>query len=201
MSEIVEASRPTPLVICGPSGVGKGTLIKMLMDEFPQSFGFSVSNTTRNPRDGEVDGVHYNFMTKEQFQEGVEKNKFIEYANVHTNMYGTTFEGVDRVRNKGKICILDIDVQGVRNVKRSELVCKYIFVSPPGMEQLESRLRSRNTETEEKIQIRLRNAVDELAYGNEEGAFDSVIVNEDLNVAYAELVATLKAWYPEQLVA
>lgn len=106
-----------------------------------------------------------------------------------------------QVRNKGKICILDIDVQGVRNVKRSELVCKYIFVSPPGMEQLESRLRSRNTETEEKIQIRLRNAVDELAYGNEEGAFDSVIVNEDLNVAYAELVATLKAWYPEQLVA
>lgn len=84
-------------MICGPSGVGKGTLIKMLMDEFPQSFGFSVSNTTRNPRDGEVDGVHYNFMTKEQFQEGVEKNKFIEYANVHTNMYGTTFEGVDRV--------------------------------------------------------------------------------------------------------
>jgi guanylate kinase len=92
-------ARPTPLVICGPSGVGKGTLIKMLMSNY-KVFGFSVSNTTRAPREGEVDGVHYNFMTKERFQEGVQNQEFIEHANVHTNMYGTTFAGVDRVSLK-----------------------------------------------------------------------------------------------------
>ncbi len=97
----------------------------------------------------------------------------------------------------GKICILDIDVQGVRSVKKSSLDCKYLFIAPPSIEALESRLRGRGTETEEKIQIRLKNAIDELAYGNESGNFDAYIVNNDLEVAIQEVTSTLQSWYPE----
>ena len=90
-------SGPVPVAICGPSGVGKGTLIKMLMDKYPAAFGFSVSNTTRAPRQGEVDGVHYNFLSLEVFEQAVANGEFIEYARVHANMYGTTYAGVSKV--------------------------------------------------------------------------------------------------------
>jgi guanylate kinase len=107
------------------------------------------------------------------------------------------------VRNEGKICILDIDVQGVRNVKKSSLECKYIFIAAPSMDVLAARLSGRGTETEEKMRIRLENARDEMAYGMEEGNFDAVVVNEDKKVeeAYAEIVALLNQWYPEVLSA
>ena len=100
-----------PVVICGPSGVGKGTLLTRLMAEHPDSFGFSVSHTTRQPRAGEVDGVHYHFVKKEDMEAAITRGEFIEYARVHSNMYGTSVKAVEDVRAAGKTCLLDIDVQ------------------------------------------------------------------------------------------
>lgn len=188
---------PRPLVIAGPSGAGKGTLIDMLRKRFSgDQFGFSVSHTTRQPREGEVDGVHYNFSTVEQMKMEIEAGKFIEYANVHGNYYGTSFSAVTSVQSKGQVCILDIDVQGVQIVKSSTLDPYYIFIAPPSMEALERRLRGRGTESEENILKRLANAKGEMEYGQGEGNFDVYLVNDDLNEAAMALCATVMKWYP-----
>lgn len=124
-----------PVVFCGPSGAGKGTMIEMLMKEFPnEQFGFSVSHTTRGPREGEVDGVHYNFTTVEKMKEDIAAGKFIEHAEVHGRFYGSSVAAVESVQSSGKVCILDIDVQGVKNVKKSSLDPYYVFIAPPSME-------------------------------------------------------------------
>eukprot|EP01039_Chlorochromonas_danica_P004387 gene4387-4808_t len=188
---------PSPVVIAGPSGVGKGTLINKLLEAFPDLFGFSVSHTTRAPRPGEVNGVHYHFVSKEEFEDAVERGDFVEYAKVHTNYYGTSYQAIDSIRGQGKICILDIDVQGVQTVKKSKLDCKYLFVAPPSLQDLESRLRGRNTETAEKIKVRLENAVAELAYSKEEGNFDSILVNAEVEETFRQLVGVLQNWYPD----
>mmetsp|Transcript_16556 Transcript_16556/g.24762 ORF Transcript_16556/g.24762 Transcript_16556/m.24762 type:complete len:343 (+) Transcript_16556:129-1157(+) len=208
-----------PLVISGPSGVGKGTLIEKLVsfynhkvDEVVESnefrngddgihelFGFSVSHTTRGPRPGEVDGVHYHFTTKEQILKDIEDQKFIEHAQVHGNIYGTSYESVQNVISSHRICILDIDVQGAKRVKEdSSLLIKpyFIFIAPPSMEVLEQRLRGRGTETEEAIQTRLGNAQSELDYGRAEGNFDQVIVNDDIEHSFLQLRQVLEEWYP-----
>eukprot|EP00587_Corethron_hystrix_P009724 CAMPEP_0113321844 /NCGR_PEP_ID=MMETSP0010_2-20120614/15190_1 /TAXON_ID=216773 ORGANISM="Corethron hystrix, Strain 308" /NCGR_SAMPLE_ID=MMETSP0010_2 /ASSEMBLY_ACC=CAM_ASM_000155 /LENGTH=217 /DNA_ID=CAMNT_0000180107 /DNA_START=225 /DNA_END=878 /DNA_ORIENTATION=+ /assembly_acc=CAM_ASM_000155 len=167
------------------------------MKKFPDDkFGFSVSHTTRNPRPGEMDGVHYHFSTREKMTEDISNGKFIENADVHGNMYGTSVDSVKTVRNSGKICILDIDVQGVMNVKNSSIRPYYIFISPPSMEVLESRLRSRGTEKEEDIAKRIANSKMELEYGMKDGNFDKIITNDDLDKAFAELVETFVVWYP-----
>jgi len=186
-----------PIVFCGPSGVGKGTLIDLLMKEFPKGqFGFSVSHTTRQPREGEKDGVHYSFTTVEAIKKDIEENKFVEYAEVHGRYYGTSVSAVQSVQSTGKVCILDIDVQGVQNVKKSALEPYYVFVAPPSMEDLEKRLRGRGTEKEEDIKRRLGNAAKELAYGQEKGNFDKILVNDNLKNAFKELVSVVKQWYP-----
>jgi guanylate kinase len=219
---------PPPVVIAGPSGVGKGTLIKKLMDSFPSVFGFSVSHTTRPPRPGEEDGVHYNFVTRSDMEEAIDKGEFVEVAKVHTNMYGTSLKAIEtvslfcfvislyssyliacfgssvvivyaQVRNKGKVCILDIDIQGVQNIKKSRLDCKYLFIFPPSLPELEKRLRGRGTETPDKILIRLETAKSEIAYGQVPGNFDASIVNgEDLDVSFHQMVDILQGWYPDQ---
>mmetsp|Transcript_4944 Transcript_4944/g.6045 ORF Transcript_4944/g.6045 Transcript_4944/m.6045 type:complete len:200 (+) Transcript_4944:147-746(+) len=190
-------SQPRPIVFCGPSGVGKGTLIDMLTKKFPNDqFGFSVSHTTRKPREGEQDGVHYNFTTVEDIKKEIDDGKFIEYAEVHGNYYGTSVQAVESVKSKGKICILDIDVQGVRNVKKSALNPRYVFIAPPSMEILESRLRSRGTEKEEDIVKRIANAAAELEYGNAEGNMDRIFVNDDLETTFGEVVSCFQEWYP-----
>mmetsp|Transcript_15130 Transcript_15130/g.20608 ORF Transcript_15130/g.20608 Transcript_15130/m.20608 type:complete len:414 (-) Transcript_15130:177-1418(-) len=188
---------PRPVVFCGPSGVGKGTLIEMLMKRFPNDqFGFSVSHTTRKPREGEVDGVHYNFSTVDDMKKEIEEGKFIEYAEVHGNYYGTSVASVEKVQSAGKICILDIDVQGVQSVKKSALKPLYLFISPPSMEQLESRLRGRGTETEEAMKKRLGNAAKEMEYGQGEGNFDRIFVNDDLEATFETMAKAFKGWYP-----
>jgi len=163
---------PNALVIAGPSGVGKGTLIDMLKQEYPASFGFSVSHTTRQPRDGEKNDVHYHFVTVPQMEEDIKAGKFLEHANVHGNFYGTSIAAVEKVKKTGKICILDIDVQGCRACRTVQLPGTYVFVSPPSLAELEKRLRGRGTETEEKIVKRLANAKGELDARNEAGLFD-----------------------------
>ncbi|GKC43973.1 guanylate kinase 2-like protein [Tanacetum coccineum] len=176
-----------PVVISGPSGVGKGTLINMLMKEFPTMFGFSVSHTTRGPREKEQNGVHYHFSKRDVMEQEIRDGKFLEFAAVHGNLYGTSIEAVDVVADAGKRCILDIDVQGARSVKASSLEAIFIFVCPPSFEKLEQRLRARGTETEEQIQKRLRNAKAELEQGQTSGLFDHILVNDDLEACYERL--------------
>lgn len=178
------------LIICGPSGVGKGTIINELLRNHPDKLGLSVSHTTRLPRPGESDGIHYHFVKKEWMESKIkEKNEnfFIEYANVHGNIYGTSRKAVESVQNQGKLCILDVDVQGVKQIKNSNFTGKYIFIAPPSIESLEKRLRLRGTETEEQIKLRLKNSKEELEYGYTQGNFDDIIVNDELPEAIKRL--------------
>ena len=178
---------PRPLVLCGPSGSGKSTLMKKLTEEFREAFGFCVSHTTRQPRPGERDGIEYHFVTKEMFNKLVADGAFLEYATFSGNNYGTSRAAVETVKQEGKICILDIDVQGVKNIKRTDLNPDYVFIKPPSRAALEERLRARRTENEESLAKRLAAAASEMDYGETEGNFDLIIVNDDLERAYADL--------------
>ncbi|XP_043692241.1 guanylate kinase 2-like [Telopea speciosissima] len=186
-SKGVKGEGPKPIVISGPSGVGKGTLISKLMKEFPSTFGFSVSHTTRSPREKETNGVHYHFTERSVMERAIKDGKFLESASVHGNLYGTSIEAVEVVADAGKRCILDIDVQGARSVKASSLEAIFIFVCPPSYEELEKRLRARGTETEEQIQKRLRNAKMELEQGKSSGLFDHMLINDNLETCYETL--------------
>ncbi|KAK6945305.1 Guanylate kinase/L-type calcium channel beta subunit [Dillenia turbinata] len=176
-----------PIVISGPSGVGKGTLISKLMSEFPSMFGFSVSHTTRAPREKETNGVHYHFTERSVMEKAIKEGMFLEFASVHGNLYGTSIEAVEVVADAGKRCILDIDVQGARSVRASSLEAIFIFICPPSFEELKKRLYARATETEEQIQKRLRNARTELEQGQSSGLFDHLLVNDDLEMCYKRL--------------
>nr|XP_010923428.1 guanylate kinase 1 isoform X2 [Elaeis guineensis] len=186
-SKGVVGEGPKPVVISGPSGVGKGTLISKLMKEFPTTFGFSVSHTTRAPREKEIDGVHYHFTERSIMEEEIRDGEFLESALVHGNLYGTSVDAVEAVTDAGKRCILDIDVQGARLVRSSSLEALFIFICAPSFEELEKRLRSRGTETEEQVQKRLRNATAELDEGKSPGLFDHILVNDDLETCYENL--------------
>ena len=161
--------------------------MKKLMAEFGEYFGFSVSHTTRQPRPGEVEGRDYHYVTRETMEHLVEQGQFIENAQFSGNMYGTSKTAVQDVLARGKICILDIDVQGVKAVKETDLSPLYVFIKPPSLEVLEQRLKDRGTETEESLSKRLGAAAAEMDYGETEGNFDIVIVNDDLETAYIKL--------------
>ncbi|KAM3967456.1 guanylate kinase isoform 1-T1 [Aphomia sociella] len=178
---------PRPLVLCGPSGSGKSTLLKRLLKEFPDKFGFSVSHTTRGPRPGEKDGVHYHFTNKDDMVASVERGEFIETATFSGNMYGTSKRAVDDVRRTGKICVLDIEIEGVKQVKRTDLNPLLVFVMPPSIEELERRLRARNTEHDEALKKRLETAIREIEFGQQPGNFHIIILNDNLDKAYSEL--------------
>lgn len=178
---------PRPLVLAGPSGSGKSTLLKRLFHEFDGSFGLSVSHTTRRPRHGEVDGREYHFTTREKMKRSIEAGDFIEWAEYSGNMYGTSKQAVHSVQVAGMICTLDIDMQGVRSMKKTDLNPVYVLIKPPSLEILERRLRDRNTETEESLQKRLAVAKEELGYGDTPGTFDHVIVNDTVEAAYQKL--------------
>ncbi|GMP97366.1 hypothetical protein CsSME_00045653 [Camellia sinensis var. sinensis] len=161
------------------------------MKEFPFMFGFSVSHTTRSPREKEKDGVHYHFTDRSVMENEIKDGKFLEFASVHGNLYGTSVEAVEVVADAGKRCILDIDVQGARSVSESSLEAIFIFICPPSFEVLEKRLRDRGTETEEQIQKRLRNARAELQQGQSSGLFEHILVNDDLETCYESLKKVL----------
>ncbi|CAH2058445.1 unnamed protein product [Thlaspi arvense] len=190
-SKGVKGNAEKPIVISGPSGVGKGTLISMLMKEFPSTFGFSVSHTTRSPRSMERDRIHYHFADKSVMEKDIKEGKFLEFASVHGNLYGTSIESVEVVTDSGKRCILDIDVQGARSVRASSLDATFIFVCPPSMKELEDRLRARGTETEEQIQKRLRNAEAEIKEGRSSGIFGLILYNDNLEECYKKLKTIL----------
>ncbi|CAO3592585.1 unnamed protein product [Absidia cylindrospora] len=174
-------------VISGPSGSGKSTLLKRLFNDFPGTFGFSVSHTTRNPRPKEENGVDYHFVNKELMEREVAEGKFIESATFSGNMYGTSIKAVKDVVDAGKVCILDIDMQGVKAVKNTDLNPHYIFVQPPSVEILEQRLRGRGTEKEEAVLARLAASKAEMAYAQEPSAYDRIIINDELESAYKDL--------------
>lgn len=173
------------LVVAGPSGVGKGTIIKHLKHNHPGVFGFSVSHATRKPRPGEIDGLHYNFVTVEEFEKLIAENAFLEYAKVHGNYYGTSYAAIQSVVDEGRLCILDIDVQGSRSARKKGIVGTYIFVSPPSLEELERRLRGRGSESEEAIVKRMATTAFEMAATDEivngKPLFDTIICNDVLD--------------------
>ncbi|KAI8579999.1 hypothetical protein K450DRAFT_238861 [Umbelopsis ramanniana AG] len=174
-------------VLSGPSGSGKSTLLKKLFSEYPDTFGFSVSHTTRQPRQGEENGKDYHFVNKDDMIKEVAEGKFIESATFSGNMYGTSIKAVQDVVARGKICVLDIDMQGVQAVKQTTLNPRYIFVQPPSLETLEKRLRGRGTEAEDAILNRLAASRRELEYAQQPNAYDRIIINDDLNRAYEDL--------------
>lgn len=194
----------SPIVICGPSGVGKGTLIGMLLERYGNQMAFAVSHTTRHPREGEVDGREYNFVTHEKMEESIRKGEFIEFCEVHKNFYGTSIQAVSDIISSQQICILDLDTQGVQSLKALEMEeqlgfpVRYVFIAPPSIEHLRTRLTARGTETREQVQGRLSTAEKELTWFQQNhGVFDAVVVNDDLKKAVRELDECVIGWNPD----
>ena len=172
-------------VFSGPSGVGKGTLKAKLFEEFADRIAYSVSATTRGPREGEVDGKDYFFITRQEFESRVQNNEFLEHAEFAGNCYGTPRAYVEKLLDSGMNVVLEIDVQGALQVMKSMPECVSVFILPPSFEELEHRLRGRGTETEEKIRERLETAKRELPYAPQ---YDYQIVNGgDIEAAYQSL--------------
>lgn len=177
------------LIVSGPAGVGKGTLCNRLLED-DKDVVFSVSSTTRQPREGELDGVNYNFIDKELFEKQIGADQFLEYAFVHTDYYGTPKEFVDRGIEEGRIVLLEIDVQGAIQVKENHPEAVTVFILPPSMDELERRIVDRNTETEAQIKKRMSNAYKEIDLVDK---YDYFIVNDDLDLATENLIAIINA--------
>lgn len=172
------------IVISAPSGAGKTTLCHKLLKEFPD-ITLSISSTTRGPRGGEKNGVDYFFITKDKFQDMITSNRFAEWAIVHENYYGTSKDVIETALKQNKSVLLDIDVQGAESLRKVYPdICHTFFIAPPSIQELETRLRQRGTDTEETIQKRVQNARKEL---EKSSTFDHVIVNDSLDRAYKEL--------------
>jgi len=177
------------VIVSAPSGAGKTTICEKLASEMP-SLAYSISHTTRKPRGGERDGVDYYFVPEEQFKEMAASGVFVEWAHVHGNLYGTSGAEIERLLGQGKDVILDIDVQGAMQIKVSGMSGAFVFMVPPSMEELERRLRGRDTDDEEAIQKRLMNAVGEIKLYD---GYDYLIVNDKLEDALGELKAVVLA--------
>jgi len=178
------------LVLSGPSGAGKSTILKEIMDDIGECY-FSISTTTRPIRTGEVDGVDYHFVTKEEFQKDIDDDMFLEYANVHGNYYGTSIRPVKKALKDGKLVIFDIDVQGNTVVtNRLGDITTSVFISPPTLSALKERLEGRETDTQEVINNRLKMAKREIQRISE---YDYLIINDDLEEASATLKTIARA--------
>ena len=181
--------KPVLVVISGPSGVGKTTIIKALLSRREDVI-FSVSCTTRPKRPGEVHGRDYFFITEEEFKSMIDREEFLEWAEVHGYLYGTPRRFIDRAIKEGKNVLLDIDVQGAMKVMETFREGVFIFIAPPSVKALEERLRKRKTESEEKIRRRLKDAKWELGFIEK---FQYLIINEELDRAIYELDSIITA--------
>ena len=175
-------------VITGPSGVGKGTLVKKLLIDC-QDIWLSISATTRPPREGEVDGKDYFFLETNEFQELIETGSFLEWAKFAGNFYGTPRHKVQEQLSIGKKVLLEIELDGARQVRKSFKDAFHIFIAPPSFQELEKRIRGRGTDKEESIKLRLDKAKDEL---NSQNEFDAVVINDDIDFALLEIKSLLK---------
>ncbi len=181
------------LVVSGPAGAGKGTLVSRLSDRVSDVW-VSVSATTRSPRPGEIDGVHYFFYDEEQFDRAVAEDGMLEWAHVHGHRYGTPRATVEEKMAEGRQVVLEIDVQGAFQVREMIPAAKLIFIEPPSLEVLESRLRGRGTEDDAEVRRRMKTAEVELSRKME---YDIQLVNDDLDQATEALVDLVNA-YAEQ---
>jgi guanylate kinase len=194
--KILQPTQTNPLALVGPSGVGKSTLITLLMESFPGVFEFSVSSTTRLPRAGEEHGVNYYYISREEFMKKIEENEFIEYNEVHNNLYGTSKTALQNIAKKGKICLLDVDVQGILKLVDSGLEFNRIFIKPKDLESLEKRLRGRGTDPEDVIRNRIKNSFREIEIAEKNPAiFSNILINDDLEKAKEGLIKYVKKFY------
>lgn len=177
------------LVISGPSGSGKGTVSKELLNRNNDII-FSISTTTRKPRPTEKDGVNYFFLSEEEFNKRVDNNEFLEYAFVHANYYGTPKDFVLQEIDKGEIVLLEIDVQGAMQVKKNYKNVVFVFLLPPTMDELKNRIIKRGTESEEDIERRFKNAFEELDFV---GEYDYFVVNDKVEDAVLDIEHIIKA--------
>lgn len=168
------------IVLSGPSGVGKGTVRKEIFDDPATAFKYSISMTTRNKREGEVDGIDYFFKSKEEFEQLIEEDKFIEYANYVGNYYGTPVDYVVETMEQGYDVFLEIEVEGAKQVREKFPEALFIFLAPPNLTQLEERLIGRGTDSPEVIKHRITEAKRELQLMN---LYDYVVVNDDVKLA------------------
>lgn len=173
------------IVISAPSGGGKSTIVKKLLQEV-DNLSISISATSRQPRGQEVDGIDYHFLTKEEFEKRIKENKFLEYATVHDNYYGTLKSEVEKKWNNGKDIILDIDYQGGQQISKQLEKNKLlkIFILPPSMEALKERIINRAENSIEEIEKRLKNSKNEVNHANE---YDFIVINDDLDTAINEI--------------
>jgi len=175
-------------ILSAPSGAGKSTLIDRIRPKIPDML-YSVSCTTRPPREGEEDGVHYHFLDEDQFRGLIEEGKLLEWKEVHGNMYGTPSEPVNAALDSGRRMILDIDVEGAKEVFKRVPDAVGIFVSAPDLNVLDRRLRSRGTDSEESLNTRMANAAEEMRWAE---LFGHHIVNDDLDTAVERLAAIIR---------
>ena len=175
------------IVVSGPSGVGKGTVLKQFMDDPDLNLSYSVSMTTRAMREGEQEGVNYYYVTKEEFLQTVKEGGLLEWTEFVGNYYGTPLKGVEKLRNEGKNVLLEIEVDGCRQVREKCPDALTIFIVPPNMAELERRIRGRKTEPEEIVQQRLAKANREM---NQLSQYKYVVCNEDPEEA-AELISVI----------
>lgn len=176
-------------VVSAPSGAGKHTILKRTLRNDPK-LTYSISATTRKPRAGEQDGREYYFLERPMFEQRVAKGEFAEWAEVHGNLYGTLRSELDRIISSGNDALMELDVQGMRNVKGLGIDAVTVFIMAPSLEELEQRLRARGTDNEKVIALRLKNAITEIAARRE---YDHVIVNVDIRDAVAALEEIIKA--------
>ena len=177
------------IVVSGPSGAGKSTLIRAALDAVPE-LAYSVSATTREPRPGEVDGRDYVFLTREEFESWIEEGRFLEYAEYSGNLYGTPEQKVEEFLDGGSSVILEIELQGARQVRRKRADAVMVFVRAPSLDETRRRLTGRATETEEAMKTRLATAVEEVAALDE---FDYEVVNGDRDRACKDMIEIMKS--------
>jgi guanylate kinase len=176
----MEINKPTLFVVSAPSGAGKTTIIKSVKESIPQLV-LSTSHTSRSPRQGEQHAKDYFFVSAPEFKKMIDNQEFLEWAEVHGNYYGTSKKEINRQFQKGKIVVLDIDVQGAMQIKGFDGIrTLYIFIEPPSVDELRNRLVSRGTETTESLEKRIGNACEEIGYKKE---YDYIIINDDLEKA------------------
>ncbi len=175
-------------MLSAPSGAGKTSLGRALMEKMPH-VAWSVSHTTRAPRPGEQDGRDYHFVSRKEFQRLLDEGDFLEYAEVYGNCYGTSRRALQRQLEDGKIVLMDIDWQGARQIRRAFPDAVSVYIMPPGIQELENRLRKRGQDSEEVIKKRLAAAAADMTHA---GEYDKVIVNDDFDTALAELVDFIK---------
>lgn len=175
-------------IVSAPAGTGKTTLVQMLIQEFP-SVVCSISSTTRQPRPGEINGVHYHFLSHDEFTRHIRQDDFLEYVTLYGDYYGTSRKWVEEQQSMGKDVILVIDTQGALILK-DKIPATFIFIAPPSMEELERRLRKRETETHQALEKRMQWAKQEMLAVN---LYDYCVVNDDLKTAYQTLRSILIA--------